>query len=51
LEKITRPLGFDAGIRTLERTIDGLVRKVAYQIVSGQGQSYVIDENNYKRYI
>jgi ATP-dependent Lon protease len=49
--KITRPLGFDAGIRTLERTIDGLVRKVAYQIVSGQGQTYVIDENNYKRYI
>lgn len=49
--KITRPLGFDAGIRTLERTIESIVRKVAYQIVSGQGNSYIIDDNNYKHYI
>ncbi len=49
--KVTRPLGFDAGIRTLERTLESVVRKVAYQIVSGQGNSYIIDENNYKRYI
>ncbi len=49
--KITRPLGFDAGIRTLERTLESVVRKVAYQIVSGQGTTFIIDENNYKRYI
>jgi len=50
-EKLTRPLGFDAGIRTLERTIETIVRRVAYKIVSGQGNSFVIDENNVKEYI
>ena len=30
---IVRPLGYDAGIRTLERNIDGVVRKVARMIV------------------
>lgn len=50
-EKFTRPLGFDAGIRTLERTIETIVRRVAYKIVSGQGNSFVIDENNVREYI
>lgn len=49
--KITRPLGFDAGIRSLERTIEGIVRKVALKIVSGQGTSFVINENNVKEYL
>ncbi|MDO8610439.1 MAG: AAA family ATPase [bacterium] len=49
--KLTRPLGFDAGIRTLERTIQGIVRKVAYKMVSGQGTNFVIDETNIKEYI
>lgn len=49
--KITRPLGFDAGIRSLERTIEGIVRKVALKIVSGQGTSFVINENNIKEYL
>ncbi|KKQ24669.1 MAG: Lon protease [Candidatus Roizmanbacteria bacterium GW2011_GWC2_37_13] len=49
--KITRPLGFDAGIRSLERTVEGIVRKVALKIVSGQGQSFVINENNAKEYL
>ncbi|PIQ72835.1 hypothetical protein COS50_03565 [Candidatus Roizmanbacteria bacterium CG03_land_8_20_14_0_80_35_26] len=49
--KITRPLGFDAGIRSLERTIEGIVRKVAFKIVSGQGQSFVINENNAREYL
>jgi ATP-dependent Lon protease len=44
--KLTRPLGFDAGIRTLERTIEGLVRKVAYKMVSGKGTTFVITEAN-----
>ena len=30
---IVRPLGYDAGIRTLERTIEGIVRRVARLIV------------------
>ncbi len=49
--KITRPLGFDAGIRSLERTVEGIVRKIAFKIVSGQGQSFVVGENNVKEYL
>lgn len=50
-EKITRPLGFDAGIRTLERTIEGIVRKVAYKIVNGQGTNYIVNDTNIKEYL
>lgn len=49
--KLTRPLGFDAGIRTLERTIESIVGKVAYKMVSGQGQMFVINESNVKEYV
>ncbi|MBI3366877.1 AAA family ATPase [Candidatus Roizmanbacteria bacterium] len=49
--KLTRPLGFDAGIRTLERTIEGVVRKVAYKIVKGEGQNFYINESNVKEYV
>ncbi|MBI2621099.1 MAG: AAA family ATPase [Candidatus Levybacteria bacterium] len=33
---IIRPLGYDSGIRTLERTIEGICRKVARLIVEGK---------------
>ena len=49
--KIIRPLGFDAGIRSLERNIEGIVRKVAFNIVSGQGQAYTINESNLKEFL
>jgi len=49
--KLTRPLGFDAGIRTLERTIEGVVRKVAYKIVKGEGNNFYINESNVKEYV
>jgi len=49
--KVVRPLGYDAGIRTLQRTIRGLVRKVAKLIVEGKGQSFVIDESNIKEFL
>jgi len=49
--KITRPLGFDAGMRTLERTINGIVRKVARKMVQGEGQSYTITAENAKEYL
>ena len=39
---IVRPIGYDAGIRTLERTIEGMVRKIAKLIVEGKGQAYKI---------
>lgn len=48
---IVRPLGFDAGIRTLERTIDGIVRKVAKMIVEGKGESFRITSQNVKEYL
>ena len=49
--KIIRPLGFDAGIRSLERTIEGIVRKVAYKIVAGEGTSFTINDSNLKEYL
>lgn len=49
--KLVRPLGFDSGIRTLERTINNMVRKVAKQIVSGQGQQITIDETNLQQFL
>lgn len=49
--KIVRPLGFDAGIRTLQRTIQGLLRKVARQIVEGKQTQFNLDLNNIKEYL
>jgi ATP-dependent Lon protease len=49
--KITRPLGFDAGIRTLERTIDGIIRKSALKIVSGGPLKYHIDDTNVRDFV
>lgn len=48
---IVRPLGFDAGIRTLERTIEGVVRKVAKLIVEGKGQTFTITAQNVKEFL
>jgi len=49
--KIVRPLGYDAGIRTLERTINGICRKVAKMIVEGKGQSFCITVENMKEFL
>lgn len=49
--KIVRPLGFDSGIRTLERTVNGMVRKAAKKIVSGKDKAIVIDEKNVAEYL
>lgn len=48
---IARPLGYDAGIRTLERTIAGVVRKTARQLVEGKAQSVKLTPENVKEYI
>lgn len=48
---IVRPLGYDAGIRTLERTIEGIVRKVARSIVEGKGTSFRITAQNVKEFL
>lgn len=49
--QIARPLGFDAGIRTLDRTIQGVVRKVAKMVVEGKGNNYHITKENVKEYL
>lgn len=48
---IIRPLGFDPGIRTLERTIQGICRKVARMVVEGKGQSFTITPENVKEFL
>lgn len=53
-EYIIRPLGYDPGIRSLQRTIQGLVRKVARNIIEGKapaGQPVRIDQTNVKEYL
>jgi ATP-dependent Lon protease len=49
--KLVRPLGFDAGIRSLERGINGVCRKVARMIVEGKTKSVHIDESNVKEFV
>lgn len=49
--KIVRPLGYDAGIRTLERTVEGVARKVAKKVVEGEGQSFNITPDNIKEFL
>jgi len=49
--KIVRPLGYDAGIRTLERTINGICRKVAKTIVEDKGRSFHITTENMKEFL
>ena len=48
---IVRPLGYDAGIRTLERTIEGVVRKVARAMVEGKGTTFQITPQNVKEFL
>jgi len=48
---VVRPLGYDAGIRTLERTIDQIVRRVAKMIVEGKATSVTVSPENIKEFI
>jgi ATP-dependent Lon protease len=48
---LVRPLGYDAGIRTMERTIEGVVRKVARLIVEGKGTSFTVTLQNIKEFL
>lgn len=49
--KLVRPLGFEPGIRSLEREIEGMVRKAAYKIVSGQGTAFVVSDATMRDFI
>ena len=48
---IVRPLGYDAGLRTLNRTLEGLVRKAALILVTGQSQSVHLTVENIKNFL
>jgi ATP-dependent Lon protease len=47
-ELLIRPLGFDPGIRQLERNLTNLCRKVAKMIVEGQVGKVVITRENFR---
>ena len=49
--QIVRPLGYDAGIRTLQRTIQALARKTAKALVTGWRQSIHITQANLREFI
>jgi ATP-dependent Lon protease len=48
---VIRPLGFDAGVRQLERTLMDLARKVALKIVRGEGKEFKITKDNFRQFI
>lgn len=48
---IVRPLGFDAGMRTLDRTIQTIVRRVAREVVEGRLQNIQLNSENIKQYL
>jgi ATP-dependent Lon protease len=50
-QKVARQAGFDPGIRSVERYAEGIVRKVAYEYVSGKATTFNVGELNMKDYI
>lgn len=48
---IVRPLGYDSGMRSLERTINGIVRKVAREVVEGKVKNVELTEQNIRQYL
>lgn len=50
-QNLVRPLGYDAGIRTLERTIKGVVRKVALMVAEGKAQQVHLTQENVKDFL
>jgi len=48
---IVRPFGFDSGIRSLNRTLDAICRKVAKEIVEGKTKSVTLTAANLKDYL
>jgi len=48
---LVRPLGYDSGIRSIERTINGICRKIAKRIVEGKGSQFHINAENVKEFV
>lgn len=48
---IIRPLGFDAGIRSLSRNLQAICRKVARRVVEGKSGPYKVTAENLREYL
>ncbi|MFH0937454.1 MAG: AAA family ATPase [Candidatus Daviesbacteria bacterium] len=48
---VVRPLGYDAGIRSLQRTINNLVGKIAKSVVEGNSGPYNLTAENIGQYV
>lgn len=48
---LVRPTGFDAGIRTLQRTIQGVARKAAKHFVEGKTDKIILTPDNIKEFL
>ena len=48
---ILRPLGYDSGIRSLQRMVEHMARAAALEIVLRKSQKVVIDAENFTRYL
>jgi len=48
---VIRPLGFDSGMRSLERTIEGICRKVTRLIVEKKAQAVQVTIENIKEFL
>lgn len=49
--RMTRPLGYDAGIRTLQRTLQGVVRKAARIVVEKGYPQVIVSQENAKIFL
>lgn len=49
--KLVRPLGYDAGIRSIERTLNAVCRKIARLIVEGKATGVHLTLENTKQFI
>lgn len=49
--QILRPLGYDAGIRSLQRSLQAICRKVARKIVEGEAGPFGITSQNVAEYL
>ncbi len=48
---LIRPLGFDSGIRSLQRMLENMARKAALEIITGKTTKVYITPENFKSYL
>jgi len=48
---LLRPLGYDSGIRSLQRMLENMARKAALEIITGKTDKVYITPENFKNYL